>query len=288
MKLSLSFAKIALALTEGEQISQSLFQGGNRVLLEQFLNDAVLDFIPIGKQQKKIICPDTTNLLQYLRNKFEIPSLPGYIAFMEKEDSQRSDAVKAASNSKLKSVKVFTGFLVNTFDEIQCILNKTPLTIKPVPGAFTFLSDYRNFEIPPDVTIVGVEGHENFREIRRQRYLFDSIQPLFVWRYQNSISIVEWLKGIPNRYIHFGDYDPKGIHIYLSEFKSKLAPERCSFFIPKDLELLISTYGEKDLFERQQSYLKLIEAEKGSPALSSVIALLRKYRKGLAQEILIR
>lgn len=288
MKISLSFAKLALALTQGEQIGQASFQGGNRALLEQFLKDGVLDFIPVGRQQKKIVCPDAVNLLRYLHNKFEIPSLPGYINLLEKEDSQRSDAVKAASNSKLKSVKVFTGFLVNAFDEIQCVLNKTPFSIKPVPGAFTFISDYRNFEIPPDVTIVGVEGHENFREIARQRYLFESIKPLFVWRYQNSISIAEWLKGVPNQYVHFGDYDPKGIHIYLSEFKSKLAPERCSFFIPEDLEILLSTHGEKDLFEKQQSYLKLIEAEKGSSALSGVIALLRKYKKGLAQEILIR
>ncbi len=286
MKLTLAFARLLQQLTEVQSVNYGSFQGGSRNALEQFVNDGVLDVEFVGTQQKKVSCTNAQNLVSYLHHKFEIPDLGVYISFLEQEDTERSDAVKAASNSKHRSIKVFSGFLVNAYGVVACTLHDESFTVEPRQGTFTFIYDHENFRIPADITVVGVEGHENFREIERQSYLFKNIRPLFVWRYQNSNAITDWLKLIPNPYLHFGDFDPKGIHIYGSEFRNKIGKDRCRFLIPENLESLISTHGEKELFEKQIDYLHQIDSDHYAEVVE-VVNLLKKFRKGLAQEILI-
>jgi hypothetical protein len=285
-KLTLSFARLLLTLLETE-VNAAAFSSSNKKLLDQFLRDSVLEFRPIGNQKRKILCRDKDNLSKYLHNKFEIPSLIDYIAFLEQEEFQRSDAVRAASDTKIRKTRVFTGFLLNCYETIECELHGNPFSLLPATGAFTFISDFRQFKIPEDVTVIVVEGHENFREINRERYLFEGARPLFVWRYQNSNSIADWLNFIPNQYIHFGDFDPKGIHIYLSEFKNKIKGNRGEFLIPKDLEKLLTEHGEKDLYEKQKEIIPLIRRQDQSE-VQLLLELIVKVKKGLAQEILIR
>jgi hypothetical protein len=286
MKLTLSFARLLQQLKEGQQVNYGSFQGRNRSVLDQFVKDGVFDLEMIGTQQKKVICRDAVNFDSYLHHKFEIPDLVTYIAFLEKEDTERSDAVKATSNSKYRSTKVFAGFLINAYEEIHCTLNGEPFVVQPRQGAFTFIYDCENFQIPLDFTVVGVEGHENFREIERQHSLFDGIKPLFVWRYLNSNAIADWLKNIPNPYLHFGDFDPKGLHIYVTEFRNKISVDRCRFLLPGDLDKLMFKYGEKSLFEKQQNFLYLVKVDL-YPELREVIQIIERHRKGLAQEVLI-
>ncbi len=284
MKLTLSFARLVYQLREGQEVNYGSFSGKSKTVLDQFVKDGVLDFTMIGSRHRKVACHDVANLESYLHHKFEIPNLSTYIAFLEKEYTERSDAVKAASNSKHRSTKVFAGFLINTFEEIHCTLNGEPFIVKAQRGAFTFICDYETFQIPPEFIVVGIEGHENFREIERQRYLFKGIKPLFVWRYQNSNAIADWLKSVPNHYLHFGDFDPKGLHIYLTEFKNKIGSNRCSFFVPRNLDELMFNYGEKSLFEKQQNFLDIV---KDDSELRDVIKTIEKHGKGLAQEVLI-
>jgi hypothetical protein len=284
-KITLSFARLLKLVSEGEVNAASF--SSNKKLLEIFLQDGVLDFRPIGNQQKKIFCSDTANLTKYLQNKFGIQSVDEYIVFLEKDNVQRSDATRAVSDSKFRKTSVFAGFLLNCYEELACSLHSESFVVKPMFGAFTFVSAYNTFKVPEDVTVVVVEGHENFREIDRQRYLFESIKPLFLWRYQNSNSIAAWLKLIPNQYIHFGDLDPKGIHIYLSEFRSKLGDARGRFLIPPDIETMLMKHGEKDLYENQKSFLPLIQ-NTTDPELISLIEMIQKYRRGVEQEIFIK
>jgi hypothetical protein len=286
VKITLSFARLLRSLLNCD-LNAADFSASNKKLLAKFLDDNVLDYRLIGKQQRKVFCPDISNLYKYLHNKFEIPSLDGYIDFLEKEDTQRSDAVRAVADTKFRHAKVFTGFLVNSYDKIMCELHKQTFLITPAAGAFTFITSYRDFQIPVDVTVVVVEGHENFREIARQKYLFDGLTPLFVWRYQNSTAIAEWLKSIPNPYLHFGDFDPKGIHIYLTEFKKKIPAARGQFLIPANLEALFTQHGEKALYEKQKKYIPALHVS-NQPELAPLIDMIVKHKKGLAQEILIR
>jgi len=284
-KLTLSFAKLLRSLLVGE-LNAADFTSSNKKRLDQFIADNVLDYRLIGKQQKKIFCPDADNLARYLHNKFEIPALNDFIHFLETEDTERSDAVKAVSDTKFKKTKVFRGFLVNGYQDLECELNAQPFLLKPTAGSFIFISAYQYFKIPLDVTVIVVEGHENFREIARQKKLFEGLNPLFIWRYQNSGAIAEWLNLIPNQYIHFGDFDPKGIHIYLSEFKNKVPGSRGRFLIPPDIEKLLMEYGEKKLYEKQKRFLPGIQVS-ATADLSLLTDMITKHKKGLAQEVLI-
>ncbi len=282
-KPNLSFARLLSRLLT-EELNFSEFQSSNRKWLAAFTDDGVLDFRIIGKQQRRVFCPDAANLTKYLHNKFEIPSLENYISFLEKEDIQRSDAVLANSDSKIRRIKVFSGFLVNCLNEIECELEGAPFVISQSSAAFTFIASYKTFRIPSDVTVVVVEGHENFRDVNRQRDLFSKINPLFVWRYQNSTQIAEWLTLIPNDFLHFGDFDPKGVHIFLSEFQRKIG--RGTFFIPDNIEYLLATYGERELYEKQKEYISQIR-HFGDANLNALLDLICLHKKGLAQEILI-
>jgi hypothetical protein len=280
----LSFARLLQALLI-EEVNAGSFSPSNKRMLDKFIDDGVLEFRMIGNQQKKISCADPTNLAKYLHNKFEIPALDEYVSFLERADVQRSDAAKAVSDTKFRKTKVFTGFLLNCYEDLSCELHSRPFLVKPVAGAFTFISAYQYFKIPEDITVVVVEGHENFREIARQKYLFEGLKPLFLWRYQNSNAIAGWLNLISNPYIHFGDFDPKGIHIYLSEFKSKIPGARGRLLVPPDVENLLIEHGEKGLYEKQKEYIPQI---RNVPELQTLVEMIVKYRKGLAQEILIR
>lgn len=284
--MSPSFAKLLQKLLEGEHITYAAFQGTSRKLLDRFVSDGVLEYTLIGTQQKKIVCRNVQNLHAYLHHKYQIPSLTNYLDFDEKEHTTGGDAVKATSDSKYRKIRVMEGFLVNAYDEIGATLGGRELNIAPARGTFTFVYDIMNFAIPEDVTVVGVEGHENFREIVSQRHLFRGLRPLFVWRYQNSASVARWLNLIPNPYLHYGDFDPKGLHIYVSEFRNKIGAGRCSFVVPPDLDQLMFAYGDKALYEDQMAYLKEFDFD-SVPDISEVVKVIRKYKKGLEQQVLI-
>lgn len=286
MKLPLSFALQLEQLHAGTEVGWGTFRGTSRSLLDQFIADGVLDFRPTGRQQKLVYCKDPNNLVLYLHHKFEIPSLREYIIFLQKEDTERSDAVRAASDSKIKKIKVMDGFLINCYDDIHATLNNHDIVLRPLDGSYIFIHSYRNFIVSPEVTVVGVEGYENFKNIERQRYLFKSIRPLFVWRYQNSTSIASWLSQIQNPYIHFGDFDPKGLHIYISEFRNKINFSRCNFLIPPDIKALISRYGERKLYDDQMEYLKGFNFDI-YPEIKEIFFIIKELQKGLAQEVLI-
>jgi hypothetical protein len=53
---------------------------------------------------------------------------------------------------------------------------------------FKFIYDFEKFIIPQDITIVGIENPENFKRIKKQKYLFENIQSLFISRYPQNQS----------------------------------------------------------------------------------------------------
>lgn len=149
----------------------------------------------------------------------------------------RAEQAADSGNSKLVQLRSCPGFMVNSYEPIDSRLNGQYISICPTDGSMLFIADWKTFSVPMDVVIVGVENMENFRMIQRQRYLFEDLgaKILFVSRYPQSKDLRSWLMQIPNRYIHFGDFDIAGLHIFETEFKKYLG-DRASFFIPNDIE----------------------------------------------------
>ena len=198
-------------------------------------------------------------------------------------DSRASMAVKTG-NSKLVKVRSCPGFPVNTYEPITCMLNDDEIVINPRAGSFLFITDWKAFVIPEDVIVVGVENMENFRMIRQQRELFESEigkhRFLFVSRYPQSTDLPSWLQTIPNSYVHFGDFDLAGIHIFMTEFH-QIISHRSSFLIPTDIEKRLQN-GSQERYDNQFSKYGHLKCD--DDRVQHLINLINKYHRCYDQE----
>jgi len=238
-----------------------------------------------GRSRALIYLSEQKPLNNFLQNHYGIGDLQKYVHTLQR-DIIRADAVAVSSNSKVKKIRTFKGFLINCYFPVQATINGKPIILHPPEGTFQFIYDFEQFVIPHDCIVVGIENPENFRHIEKQKYLFDDIKPLFVSRYPQNQSkdLIKWLQTIPNKYIHFGDFDLAGIGIYLNEYKKYLG-ERATFFVPENIEQLIEIYGNRDLFDKIKISFdkKKITEDK----LMKLLEILYQHKKGLEQEILI-
>lgn len=194
----------------------------------------------------------------------------------------RSEQAADSGNSKLVTVRSCPGFMVNSYESIECTLNKQKLSICPTKGTMLFIADWQSFSIPADVVVVGVENMENFRRIREQKYLFEKLgaRVLFVSRYPQSKDLPFWLMQIPNKYIHFGDFDIAGLHIYEKEFKQYIG-ERASFFIPDDIEKRLSKGSLMRYNDQIEEYRNYIPTDVN---IMHLYHLIHHYHRGYDQE----
>ncbi|MGG7035867.1 MAG: hypothetical protein ACI7YS_11845 [Flavobacterium sp.] len=281
MKIPVHIAEKLLQLTQGEKIPSS---SAKHTLIDELVNEGIIE--RNGRIQKTIHITNINSLFQYLQNKHGINDLKKYIEVIHKENVQRSELVEVSSDSKMKKVRTFKGFLINSYIPIQSTFNTKPTTLNFTDGIFKFIYDFENFIPEQSVTIVGIENPENFRFIDKQKHYFKDINPLFVSRYPQNQSkdLIKWLKSIPNKYIHFGDFDFAGIGIYLNEYKKHLS-DKATFFVPENIDFLISENGSKERYNKQKVNFdeKTIQEEK----LTELIKLIHKNKKGLDQERLI-
>jgi hypothetical protein len=282
MKVPIHIAEKLLLLMQGESIPSSLAK-------HSLIDDLVLEGIieRKGRIKKSLLLSDKKALQTFLQNIFSINDLQQYIEVSKKEDVTRSELVAISSDSKLRSVRTFKGFMVNCYFPIEATLDSKQFILNPVDGTFQFIYDFEKFILPPDITIVGIENPSNFRHIGKQKYLFNDIKPLFVSRYPQNQSkdLIKWLQSIPNKYLHFGDFDFAGIGIYLNEFKKHLG-DKTIFFTPKNIDNLIADFGNKKRYDEQK-----INFEEKSIREENILLLINtihKCRKGLDQEILIK
>lgn len=279
-KVTESLLKKLIALSNGDKLPGSQLKGE---LAEELLREGLLVSESHGSHIQ-FYAPDGNALRKYLANRDDVfKKLEGSLWVIQNEASvSRAEQVNISGNSKLRGSRSCKGFLINSYERIQAELNDFLFEICPPDGSYVFVADYERFTLPADVVVVGVENMENFRYVSRQHYLFDPLKSpiLFVSRYPQSNDLIRWLKMIPNRYVHFGDLDLAGIHIYLTEFFASLG-ERASFFIPDDAETRIRNGSE----ERYNNQIKKFENMPiADIRVKSIAAFIRKYHRGYDQE----
>ncbi len=282
MKLPLHIAKKLLLLTEENSLPASSF---STEFTNKFLADGILIKQSIGRTKHKLSLKNKTVLSEYLKNQYGVSKLEDYITALENENLKGHQAIEVSSDSKIKKIRAFKGFLVNSYDPISCQLNNKELICQPTEGSFLFVQDFEEFIIPPDITVVGIENSENFRLIQKQKHLFNKIKPLFVSRYPQSGDIIQWLLSNRNPYLHFGDFDFAGISIYQSEFRKHLK-ERSSFFYPHNIQSLIKEKGNRSLYNKQL-HLKNSILENADNLVLPLIKMIDAEKKGLEQQVLI-
>lgn len=282
MKLPISIAEKLLLMQDGEKIP---FSKVKHPMILSMLENGILKKQIQGRSKSWIYLPDKSKLPDFLKNHFGIDDLASYTEGIKRNDLTRAEAIALSSDSKLKSIRTFKGFLVNCYDPLECRLKDKKMNLHPQEGTFTFIYDFEDFVPPPKVTIVGIENPENFRHIQSQRYLFSDIRPLFVSRYPQSRDLIDWLQKIPNNYLHFGDFDFAGLNIYVNEYK-KYLKDRAQIFLPSNLEILLSEKGNRTIYDKQKICFNLLEIDEKN--VTVLLKLIKMYKKGLEQEIFIK
>lgn len=280
MKITASLIGKLIRLRNGESIPASQLRGEWVSELER---DGVIVSTSHGSR-RVLFAPQPEAFLQALSAFDErLSDLDLMRDTLQTGETSRSVQASATGNSKLIAVRSCPGFPINTYEPIVCLLNGREMIVNPQEGSFMFISDWQSFSIPEDVIVVGVENMENFRMIRRQRDLFEAqvgYRLLFVSRYPQSTDLRDWLQTIPNRYVHFGDFDLAGIHIFLTEFYPHLL-SRASFLIPSDIEERLRI-GSMERYNAQLSKFRHLHCEQ--LALQSLIDLINKYHRCYDQE----
>ncbi len=281
MNLPLGLAKKLLILQGGSSLPASQLR---HEVVDAMVEQGVLYRQLQGRSKESIRLPDARAFAHYLHNHFGIPDLADYVQHFADPGLSGADAVVLGADSKLRRQRSFQGFLVNAYDPIPCVLNGREWILAPVEGTYAFVADFESFLPAPGVTVVGMENPESFREIRRQRYLFADLQPLFVSRYPQGKDLLRWLAGIPNPYLHFGDIDFAGLNIYWNEYKAVLGT-RASFFLPEGTAELMAAHGNRALYVQQS--LQIDRAGIDEPAVLEALGLIERFGKGLEQEVFL-
>ena len=257
------------ALIAGEQVAGSKL---NSKLRDELLTEGMLLVTSRGSR-KSYRARDTEALRRFLIDKDE-----NYRMLEVNASDSRASMAAETGNSKLVMVR-----------SIECLLDGKPFVVNPQEGSFLFVSDWEKFAIPEDVVVMGIENMENFRMIREQKAFFEeylqahklSDKVLFVSRYPQSTDLRRWLCAISNHYLHFGDFDLAGIHIFLFDFQQYLGKERSSFLIPGDIESRLKS-GSRKRYDEQYCRFKDIKSDVCE--LQQLIDLIHRERKAYDQE----
>lgn len=261
-------------LMSGDSVAASSLRND---LAEELLDEGLLTVKTHGSR-RAYAAINTVALGKFVESHY------GGLRTVNKERLTRAEIASETGNSKLVVVRSCPGFPVNTYEPISCMLNGREFMVHPQEGSFLFVADWQSFFIPEDVVVVGIENMENFRMIRQQRNLFEqcigTVRLLFVSRYPQSTDLRSWLQIIPNRYVHFGDFDLAGIHIFLTEFHAYL-DARSSFIIPQDIEERLAK-GSLERYNDQYARYNRISSD--ITEVQSLIDLINKYHRCYDQE----
>lgn len=278
MKISKTLTNTLLQLVNGETVAASLLR---KDFADILLAEGMLTVQTHGSR-RSFRAIDTIGLKSFLQAHYEELRTIGDETPASYET--RSEQAVETGNSKLIKVRSCPGFPVNSYEPIECSLNGEPFMINPPEGSFVFIDNWQQFAIPENVILVGIENMENFRMIRRQRQLFErevgNVPQLFVSRYPQSTDLRCWLQGIPNKYVHFGDFDLAGINIFLTEFYKHLG-ERSMFLIPSDIEQRLAK-GSQVRYNEQ--YIRFQHLHSDIPSVQRLIEMINKYHRGYDQE----
>lgn len=280
MNITIEQAKLLKELSEGKKVPLSRLKAR---IFQQLIQEQVL------LRQKEshgwnIYTDHPQSLLNYLYNHYIRCTLDEYIERGQAAPS-RSNNIRMSGDSKLKETELWQGFYFKVSEPIHAQWQGKPLTLLPYPeGIPVFMPQPETLSLPEDVTVVMIENSENFLKIETQLPLFQGLKCFFVSFYprEQHSYFIEWLQKQPNNYVHYGDLDFAGIHIYQSQYKKYVSGES-RYLVPSGLLPLFRQYGKRELYNNQLFLQALIKADE--PGISELLEIIKREHKGLEQEI---
>lgn len=271
--------KILLDLQNGETVAASRIP---QALAGELETDAGVTCVTRGSQRAyKVVSPRAFDV--FVQGLGLNPDLLQETIWEMEEPEFRARQVQLVGDSKASAVRSCPGFPVNVVLPMNVMVGERKFYLFPCPGTFLYISDYQDFRIPSNAIVVGVENMENFRLPEQQQEVWEQMGPhlLLVSRYPQSKDLINWLQCIPNPYVHFGDFDLAGIHIYQSEFYKYLGPERASFFVPEDIEERLAK-GSRERYADQFARFGKMQVE--DIRLEPLVQLIHRHQRGYDQE----
>jgi hypothetical protein len=201
--------------------------------------------IEVEGKPKCIYLRDINTLFAVLKsNGYNINCIEDIDYFIEESEvpKSRDEVAEKFSDTKRVESKSFNGLMVSVFENIEVTLNEVRQSIYPIEGTGLFIHYSVKLELDNDTILVGVENPQVVWFINRYRHLFSKDKKyifLSLSEYKTSFQY-KWLESFNGEYIHFGDFDLAGIHIYLNSIVPRL--KNCksySFLIPEHIYKLM-------------------------------------------------
>lgn len=271
-----------LFLTE-QSVYKSRFSNGAKKLLSELEQCGVIRIRHVAARSWQVFPLSYDGFLAHIRTNYDIDDLNNYIVALELESPGRDELSALGISTKLRNIGPKTGIHINSPFPLEVIIAGQKVNPALPVGTALFVHENVEIQIPENVVIVGVENFTNITNAFRQSHLFEqSGRVLFVERCGTLQAL---LAKVSNRYIHYGDIDLAGIHIYQTQYAS-LVGERGSFFLPCAInELFVRFKGLSELFE-QQKY-KYVSLEGIDESMQMLIDEIRAMKKGIEQEAFI-
>lgn len=250
------------------------------------LNGSVKGSSKSSRKYIDIVKPENIFLFlqHYGYNIASLDYIDNYIADIYDKKSSRDTIQKYTSDTKAKDSKSLKGLYVSSLQTVEIKIDDEVVSIIPQNGMGHFLFHTQKIELYQDTIVVGVENYQVVWFAKKYAYLFKEKNVLFVF-VMNSYAL-QWLEGIENEYIHFGDYDFDGVNIYLNKVVPRLKRvKKHSIFIPDDIEEHIKNSKNFELYKKQKRFKKF---ETSDLKIHKLLKMLDKYKRCFEQEGLAR
>lgn len=281
-KISLKDAEALLGVLNGDYTRESTFSKRGKVALKEMSEGGIVTLKRENARTRSVVLINRIAFNNHITQAYGIASLEGFIQAMRLQNPTRSELTDLGEDDKVRSVNPKSGMHINSPDAIEVRINGQQLTLSFPEGCALFVDKNTHLEIDEDVLIVGIENFENIKFSLKERALLPVEKKLiFVER---GPVLREYLKGVPNEYLHFGDFDLPGIFIYQTEY-APIAGERGNFFVPTNINDLIKqgTTTLHDVHLKKYASLTGITSE-----IESLIGLIKREKRRLPQEFFLK
>jgi hypothetical protein len=277
MRLTRAQAAKLARLNAGESLQRSelskpilvLLQAAATVRLEKSGSSYVVRGIP-GK------------LAAFVEHQCGIRDLERY-AQADSDNRTRELLSEVAGDSKALPHRPLDGILLRSFG--NCLLADSPLGCQsPGTALLVSLPELDRLQIRSKclIAIENVECLLHFEKVHRHFPDLAGADYTLILRWHWGEAWRRWLNGWSGQLLHFPDYDPAGLRIFTTEVLPFRADAK--MMIPRSLETLLETRGNRDLYLRQEA---MLPTTKDHADLASLCESLRKHRKALEQENLL-
>ena len=275
---TLSDLKKVKLLIQGQQLPGSQLR---KPVFKELVREKLIVVSTTGRRKAVAYAPSTELLALAVKQRWGIEDIDKRMEFLERKSMSRIDNQNETNDSKSNKSKAYRGFLVTADKPLQYTYKGVGQVLDLEEGTFLHIYDYQDFSIDEDVEVVYVENFTCFRFIEKYTYLMgEDKKRLFISRFGSTMDFKEWLAGIPNKYLHFGDFDLAGIDLYLKVY-NKIG-DRAQMLIPDDIGERIANKGNGKLFH--QTIKKYQNINVTDQRVQPLVNLILKYHKVYEQE----